>query len=187
MNISKIKGINGIWTHGFYKQVTAEYYFNDLHIAITTDIVQNHSSQQLLRPIHLELSAVGISKYFSNYIYKRHFAKDDSIRRNVFILEIKDLSSKIRICVSKKYVFSLQNSLLQIGWLMEKKSGLEVKRPGSISKTAFTQRTCICLGKDLTCSNLILSKCRCLTNLTLIYQNKNAIQIKTQLHIMLRK
>ena len=102
MNISKIKGINGIWAHGFYKQVTGEYYFNDLHIAITTDIVQNHSSQQLLCPIHLELSAVGISKYSPNYIYKRHFAKDDSIRRNVFILEIKYLSSKVRICVSKK-------------------------------------------------------------------------------------
>lgn len=70
---------------------------------------------------------------------------------------------------------------------MEKKRGLEVKRPGSLSKSAFTQRTCIRLGKDRTYSSLILSKCRYLTNLTLIYQSQNAIQIKTQLHIMLRK
>lgn len=62
---------------------------------------------------------------------------------------------------------------------MEKKSELEVKRPGFISKSAFTQRTNICLGKDLICSSLILSKCRYLTNLTLVYQNQNTAKIKT--------
>jgi len=40
--------------------------FNDLDIAITTYIVQNHSSHQLLCPVYSELSTVGIIKYPSN-------------------------------------------------------------------------------------------------------------------------
>lgn len=41
MNVGK-KGINGILTHGFYKQIGE--FFSDLHIAIATHIVQNPSS-----------------------------------------------------------------------------------------------------------------------------------------------
>lgn len=47
--------------------------FSDLYIAIKIYIVQNHS-------------------------FPYDFVNYDSVRRNIFILEIKDLSSEVRMC-----------------------------------------------------------------------------------------
>lgn len=49
MNIKKGR-INGILTHRLYKHIIG--IFNDLDIAITTYIVQNDSSHQLLCPVY---------------------------------------------------------------------------------------------------------------------------------------
>lgn len=51
--------------------------FSDLYTAIKIYIVQNHSSPY----------------DFVNY---------DSVRRNIFILEIKDLSSEVRMCFQER-------------------------------------------------------------------------------------